>query len=153
MDNKFEVILKKYGLSTNVIEFDQATRTAQAAADALGCELACIVKSIMFTNIAKNISVLVLASGVNRVNEDLIAGHVGEAIIKADASFVKNITGFVIGGVAPIGHQKNIDYIFVDKTLLYYEKVWAAAGTQYSVFSCSIKDLININNGKVISIV
>lgn len=93
-----------------------------------------------------------MASGPNRVNEKTIESHVGEKIIKADANFVRDITGFAIGGIPPIGHAKKIDFIFIDEDLLTFDSVWAAAGTPNAVFNLRSKDLLDLTHGKVISI-
>jgi prolyl-tRNA editing enzyme YbaK/EbsC (Cys-tRNA(Pro) deacylase) len=96
--------------------------------------------------------VLVLASGSNRVNEKTIEQHVGEKIVKADADFVRDVTGFAIGGIPPIGHKQKIDFIFIDEDLMKLGSLWAAAGTAYAVFNLSSKELLELTRGKIISI-
>jgi prolyl-tRNA editing enzyme YbaK/EbsC (Cys-tRNA(Pro) deacylase) len=95
---------------------------------------------------------LILASGPNRVNEKTIESYVGEKIIKADADFTREVTGFAIGGIPPIGHKQEIELIFIDQDLLKFNDVWAAAGTPNAVFNLRSNDLLEMTNGKVISI-
>lgn len=148
-----QTALDKHNLECKVIEFPASTRTAQEAADAIGCTVAQIVKSLIFKTKETNLPVLVLASGPNRVNEKIIESHVGQPITKADADFAREVTGFAIGGIPPIGHKQHIDFIFIDQDLLQHETVWAAAGTPNAVFSIESKMLPTITQGKVISVI
>lgn len=145
-------VLAMKGLTCKVVELSESTRTAQDAASAIGCDVAQIVKSLIFKTRMSQQPVLILASGPNRVNEKVIEGLLGEKILKADADFTREITGFAIGGIPPIGHKQSIDLIFVDEDLLKFEEIWAAAGTPRAVFNLKGKDLIEMTNGKVISI-
>ncbi|HEV2601761.1 MAG TPA: YbaK/EbsC family protein [Candidatus Babeliales bacterium] len=147
-----QAALEKKGLSATVVELSDSTRTAQDAGAAIGCSVAQIVKSLIFKTKETNKPVLVLASGPNRVNEKLIESYVGEKIVKADADFVREITGFAIGGIPPIGHKQQIDLIFIDEDLLTFDSVWAAAGTPNAVFDLHSKDLLEMTGGKVVSI-
>lgn len=144
--------LTKQGLSCKVLELSDSTRTANDAANAIGCEVAQIVKSLLFCTAESLQPVLILASGINRVNEKHIATLVGEKIIKADANFTRETTGFAIGGVPPIGHKQKIPHIFIDEDLLEFPVIWAAAGTPNAVFSLDPKQLKTLTHGKVISI-
>jgi prolyl-tRNA editing enzyme YbaK/EbsC (Cys-tRNA(Pro) deacylase) len=92
-----------------------------------------------------------LASGPNRVNEKTIETHVGEKITKADADFARETTGFAIGGIPPIGHKQAIE-TFIDKDLLKFEELWAAAGTPNTVFNLKSSYLQSLTNGKIITI-
>ncbi|CAN5441388.1 YbaK/EbsC family protein [soil metagenome] len=139
------------GFSFNVVTLSASTRTANEAAVTIGCEVAQIVKSVLFRTKETHKPILVLASGINRVNEKLIAAQVGEPIIKADADFTREKTGFAIGGVPPIAHKYEID-TFIDEDLLQYQELWAAAGTPHSVFSLKSSDLNTLINGKIIAI-
>lgn len=130
---QFQDLLQGRGLDLTVIELPDSTRTADDAARSLGCEKAQIVKSLVFRAAATDQPVLVLASGPNRVNERAISAVIGEEIGKADADYVKRVTGFAIGGVPPIGHREQLT-VLVDKDLLRYEETWAAAGTPNAVF-------------------
>jgi prolyl-tRNA editing enzyme YbaK/EbsC (Cys-tRNA(Pro) deacylase) len=101
-------VLTKKGISTRVVEMPASTRTAQDAANAIGCEVAQIVKSLIFCTKQTKKPILVLASGVNRVNEKAIEKHVGQEIGKADADFTREVTGFAIGGIPPGGQKQQI---------------------------------------------
>ncbi len=144
--------LRKKGLTCEVVELSSSTRTAHDAAETLGCEVAQIVKSLLFRSEKTNQPILVLASGINRVNEKIIEKLRGEKIVKADADFTRDITGFAIGGVPPIGHKQTINHIFIDEDLLKLEKLWAAAGTPNAVFSLRSSDLLQLTGGKIVSI-
>ena len=136
--------LDKAGLNqSKVLELPSSTRTAVDAASSIGCAVAQIVKSLIFKTKDTNKPILVLVSGSNRVNEQSVASQIGESIVKADADFTKSITGFAIGGIPPIGHKTKIDMIFIDKTLLDFSGVWAAAGTPNAVFCIKTADLLN----------
>lgn len=143
--------LAKNGLPLKVIEFAASTRTAQDAAQAIGCQVAQIVKSLIFCTKDSHRPILVLASGPNRVDERIIEQYVGEKIVKADADFTRQVTGFAIGGIPPIGHKQPIE-TYIDEDLLRYESVWAAAGTPHAVFSLPSNKLTALTHGKVIII-
>lgn len=145
-------VLAKKGLSCKVVELSASTRTAQDAAAAIGCDVKQIVKSLIFKTKETHRPVLILASGPNRVNERVMETFVGEKILKADADFTREITGFAIGGIPPIGHRELIELIFIDEELLNFEEIWAAAGTPNAVFNLKGKDLLEMTNGKIISI-
>jgi prolyl-tRNA editing enzyme YbaK/EbsC (Cys-tRNA(Pro) deacylase) len=146
-----EALLKK-GFSFEVVELPSSTRTAKDAANTLGCDVAQIIKSLLFRSEKTNQPILILASGINRVNEIMIEKIVSEKIIKADADFTRDVTGFVIGGVPPVGHKQTINYIFVDEDLLKFDQLWAAAGTPNAVFSLHSNDLLNLTDGKIVTI-
>jgi prolyl-tRNA editing enzyme YbaK/EbsC (Cys-tRNA(Pro) deacylase) len=139
------------GLTTRVVELASSTRTAEDAARSIGCEVAQIVKSLIFRTADTGKPVLVLASGANRVNERTIAEHVGERIAKADAAFARETTGFAIGGIPPLGHKQPIA-TFIDEDLLAHAELWAAAGTPNAVFCLAPSALTALTGGKVISI-
>jgi len=145
-----DFLLEK-GIDAKVIELLVSARTADDAAKAIGCEVAHIIKSLIFRTKQTNRPILILASGSNRVDEKLISQFIGEDIIKADASFTKEVTGFAIGGVPPIGYKQMID-TYIDRDLLQYKELWAAAGTPHAVFNLKSSRLENLTNGKVISI-
>lgn len=144
--------LAQQGIECTVVEFPASTRTAIEAAAAIGCNVAQIVKSLIFKTKETEKPVLVLASGPNRVDEKIIESFVGEKIIKADADFTREVTGFAIGGIPPIGHKQEIPFIFIDEDLLKWNDVWAAAGTPNAVFNLQIQDLLIMTRGKVIEI-
>lgn len=122
------------GLDITVRIMSASTRTAEEAAAACGCDVAQIVKSLLFRGRDSGEPVLVLASGRNRVNEVAIAKSVGEVLQRADADYVREVTGFAIGGVPPFGHIRPLIPYF-DRDLLDHDIVWAAAGTPKAVFS------------------
>lgn len=139
------------GLTLDVVELPASTRTAQDAADAIGCTVAQIAKSLIFRTKQSQKPVLVIASGVNRVNEKSIGQLLGEKIGKADADFVRQQTGFVIGGVPPVGHLSEIT-TFIDEDLLELDVIWAAAGTPNAVFRLTPDDLVRATGGQVASV-
>ena len=139
------------GLEFSVVELAASTRTANDAATAIGCQVAQIVKSLLFRTTETRRPVLILASGINRVNEEVIQRYVGEKIAKADADFTREITGFAICGIPPLGHKNLIPFVYIDEDLLQYETLWAA-GTPYAVFSLSAKELQTVTSGKIVLI-
>lgn len=144
--------LSKKGLKFTVIELSEGTRTANQAAETIGCEVAQIMKSLIFRTKETKKPVLVLASGINRVNEKIIEAEIGEKIEKADADFTREITGFAIGGIPPIGHKQIINNIYIDKDLFQYKELWAAAGTPHAVFCLNSTDIEKLISGKIIAI-
>jgi prolyl-tRNA editing enzyme YbaK/EbsC (Cys-tRNA(Pro) deacylase) len=148
---KVQLALEQLGLQLEVIELPGSTRTSGEAAQAVGCEVGQIAKSIVFLTISTRNPVLVIASGPNRVNEQLIAEQVGEPIGKADADFVRQRTGFVIGGVPPVGHSEKLA-TFIDQDLLQYTEIWAAAGTPHAVFRLQPGDLLRMTGGTLIKV-
>lgn len=143
---KIQEALSALGTGFEVVELPATTRTAADAAKAIGCTVAQIAKSIVFRTAGTRQPVMVIASGVNRVDEARVAEYVGEPIEKADADFVREKTGFAIGGVPPIGHAQPIRTI-VDEDLLKLGELWAAAGTPNSVFRLSAQSLLEITAG------
>jgi prolyl-tRNA editing enzyme YbaK/EbsC (Cys-tRNA(Pro) deacylase) len=125
---------ERLGLAIEILRLDEGTRTAEAAARACGCAVEQIVKSIVFRVAGSERHVLFLTSGARRVDPARAAALVGAALEKADAASVRAHTGFVIGGVAPIGHLKPIE-TWIDPALLAHDRVWAAAGTPHHVFA------------------
>ncbi len=148
---KVQAALKSLGLSLQVRELPDSTRTAPEAAQAVGCQVGQIVKSLVFRTRDSQRPILVIASGANRVNEKRMAEYLGEPIEKADAGFVRQHTGFVIGGVPPVGHAERLE-TFVDQDLLQYAEIWAAAGTPNAVFPLSPADLVKMTGGRVVGI-
>ncbi len=144
--------LNQKGIECKVVELPSSTRTAIDAASSIGCEVSQIAKSLIFKTRDTERPVLILASGPNRVDEKIVEAHIGEKLIKADADFTREITGFAIGGIPPIGHKTTIDLVFIDQDLLKFETVWAAAGTPNAVFSLQSTDLVSLTAGKIITI-
>jgi prolyl-tRNA editing enzyme YbaK/EbsC (Cys-tRNA(Pro) deacylase) len=134
-----------------VVELPASTRTAPEAAAAVGCTVGQIVKSLIFRGKESGRAVLSLVSGANRVNEQILTGLLGEPVGKADADFVREQTGFAIGGVAPLAHAHPI-LTFIDEDLLQYEEIWAAAGTPNAVFRLKSADLQRMTGGQVVKV-
>jgi prolyl-tRNA editing enzyme YbaK/EbsC (Cys-tRNA(Pro) deacylase) len=130
-----------------VSTFPEGTRTAADAAAAIGCEVAQIVKSLVFRR-ASGAPVLVVASGANRVDEAKVEALLGEPVGKPDAAFVREATGFAIGGVPPAGHAQPIETL-VDEDLLALDGLWAAAGTPRTVFPLTPDELVALTRGRV----
>ena len=148
---KIQNILEGLGPNYKVVEFAESTRTAQEAANRVGCQLGQIVKSLIFMGRSSNKGILVLTSGVNRVDENKISRYVVESIGRADPEFVRTVTGFAIGGVPPVGHVQPLE-TYIDEDLLQYTNVWAAAGTPNAVFQMPSSDLVRITNGKIVRV-
>lgn len=140
--------LAAHGSAFRVIELPASTRTAADAARAIGCSVAQIAKSIVFRTVRDKAPVMVVASGVNRVNEARVAAYLGEPIEKADANYVREKTGFTIGGVPPLGHAERLR-ILVDEDLMRLGEIWAAAGTPNSVFKLSAESLLRMTQGEL----
>jgi prolyl-tRNA editing enzyme YbaK/EbsC (Cys-tRNA(Pro) deacylase) len=143
--------LQAHGLIDRIRLLTEATHTSQAAADHLGCDVAQIAKSVIFRAKGSDRAVLVIASGRHRVDEKRVAEALGEPLGKADADFVKARTGFVIGGVAPVGHIEP-PVCFIDRHLCEYSQVWAAAGLPNSLFHLTPDELQRIAPGPVIDV-
>ena len=148
---KIQEALEAHGVACQVVEMKETTRSAMEAADAVGCRVGQIAKSLVFKGKQTHQPILVIASGPNRVNEKKVSQLVSEPIIKADADFVREQTGFSIGGVPPLGHHRALT-TFIDADLLQYAEIWAAAGTPNAVFKLTPDELKKITNGVVISI-
>jgi prolyl-tRNA editing enzyme YbaK/EbsC (Cys-tRNA(Pro) deacylase) len=144
---RVQELLRAAGSEARVRQLPVTARTAADAAAAIGCTVAQIAKSLVFkTRTGKPI--LVIASGINRVDEAKIAAALGESIGKADAGFVRETTGYAIGGVAPIGHSVP-PRIFVDQDLRAHATLWASAGHPHAVFPVSPAELERLTRGTV----
>ena len=139
------------GLTNQVVELPDTTRTAAEAAAAVGCTVGQIAKSLIFTGKQTGQGILVIASGTNRVNEKAVQALVGEKIGKADADTVRRLTGYVIGGVPPLGHAQAL-ITYVDQDLLQYAQIWAAAGHPNAVFALTGEELVAMTGGQVAAI-
>lgn len=145
-------ILKEVQVECEVLELPSSTRTAAEAAKSIGCEISQIVKSLIFKTKKTGKPVLILVSGANKVNEKKIEQQIGEEVVKADADFTRDVTGFVIGGIPPIGLKEFIPFTFFDAALLNFQEVWAAAGTPNAVFGINSHELLALTRGKLIQI-
>lgn len=148
---KVQAALHQLGLPCQVIELPASTRTAPEAAQAVGCQVSQIVKSLIFRTQTSRRPVLVLVSGSNRVDERKLATLIGEPIVKAEADFVREQSGFAIGGVPPLGHPRPLP-TYIDEDLLQYAEVWAAAGTPNAVFKLDPRELARITGGSLIKV-
>ena len=145
---RVQAALSAAGLEAEVREFPASTRTAEEAAAAIGCAVAQIAKSLIFRGATSGRSVLVVASGANRVAEGKVAALIGEPLEKADAAFVRAMTGYAIGGVPPVGHEVP-PVTVIDEELLQLDEIWAAAGTPNAVFALTPTDLAKLTGGLV----
>lgn len=143
--------LHQQGFTNQVIELPASTRTAVEAAVAVGCEVAQIAKSLIFRGATTGKAILIIASGSNRVNEKAMVAHVGEKLQRADADFVREQTGFVIGGVPPLAHAHPLE-TYIDADLWQYANIWAAAGHPNAVFPLTPDELAAMTKGTVVSI-
>jgi len=139
------------GEDFEVLEFETSTRTAAEAAAAIGCTVAQIAKSLIFRAVDSGRPVLAIASGSVRVDEARLSEILGEDIGRADAAFVREQTGYAIGGVPPVGHRSE-SAIFIDENLLAFDTVWAAGGTPNAVFRLTPDDLVRLTGGTVAAI-
>ncbi len=146
---KVQEFLDQFGLDLSVKQFPASTRTAQEAALAVGCEVGQIVKSLIFRSADKPL--LFLVSGDNRLDVSKVSSYLGIPVEKANAQFVRDTTGYAIGGVPPVAHAVPMD-IYIDKDLMAFNEIWAAAGTPHAVFRLKSGDLQHITGGKVIAV-
>jgi prolyl-tRNA editing enzyme YbaK/EbsC (Cys-tRNA(Pro) deacylase) len=140
-------VQKVLGPAFRVLEFEAPTRSAADAAAAVGCSVGCIAKSLVF-RAASGRPVLVIASGGNRVDETRLSSELGEPVERADADFVRESTGYSIGGVPPVGHRINPE-VFIDEDLMSLNCIWAAAGTPNAVFPLEPAELLALTGGRV----
>ncbi len=139
--------LGEAGIDTEVREFDEATRTAQQAADTLGVPVGAIVKSLCF--MADREALMLLVSGANRADVEKVRSLLGvTTVTRAKPDEVRAATGYAIGGVPPIGHARPL-HMIVDRDLLGYDELWAAAGTPNSVFHLTPRQLVELAGGEV----
>ena len=138
--------LRAAGIAAEIVELPGAARTAKAAAEFLGCEVGQIANSLVFRGAGSHNAILVMSSGARRVDLSLLTQAAGEAVLKADAEFVRAATGFPIGGVAPVGQTGEVRAV-VEKSLKAYEEIWAAAGHPNTVFRLTYADLVKLTRG------
>ncbi|GEM84296.1 YbaK/EbsC family protein [Meiothermus hypogaeus] len=146
---KVQDILHQKGFShLRVQELSASTRTAQEAADAVGCTVGQIVKSLIFRGAISGQPYLLLVSGANRVDTHRIEADLGEKLVKPDGDYVRSVTGFAIGGVPPVGHAQHLEAL-IDPDLLQYERIYAAAGTPFALFGLSPNELLALTGGRI----
>ena len=143
---------KQKGIEIDILNLDVSTKTSQEAADAVGCDIEQIAKSIVFFESIQNKLVQIFVSGPNKVNLESFQNQTNLRIEKADAEYVRESTGFAIGGVAPLGH-KNRPLYFIDETLIDFHEVWCAAGTPSSLFKLKTEDLLKATEAKILNII
>ncbi|PWC39705.1 YbaK/EbsC family protein [Azospirillum sp. TSO35-2] len=148
---RVQTLLDSIGLGHRVVEHEGSTRTSDDAAAAVGCTVAQIAKSLIFRAKTSGQPVLVIASGANRVDEKAVGRLIGEKIERADPEFVRESTGYAIGGVSPIGHAVP-PLVLIDDDLMRLETIWAAAGTPNAVFRLTPADLVSMTGGRVESV-
>ena len=139
--------LEALNIPCDITFLQHDTRTSAQAAETLGCSISQIAKSLIFST-DDGEAVLAVTSGGNRVNTDLLSKLIGKQIGKANADFVRQKTGFVIGGVAPAGLATSVETVF-DRDLFDYETIWAAAGTPNTLFPISRDDLYTLANNRI----
>ena len=144
--SRFETWLATTDFGVAVRKFPEGTRTAAEAARAVGCEVGQIVKSLVF--VAAGRPVVALVSGANRLDERRLGAVAGEPVVKADAAIARTATGFSIGGVPPFGHATRVP-VYMDRDLLAYSVVWAAAGRPDSVFEIQPERLRELSEAVV----
>jgi len=148
---KVQDALTALGFAYQVVEFPQPTRTAADAAKLVGCQVGQIAKSLVFQGRQSARPVLVIASGANQVNEWQIGVLLKEALDKAKAAFVREHTGYAIGGVPPVGHPTPLE-TFIDQDVLKHPEIWAAGGTPNALFRLTPQDLVTMTGGRVVKV-
>ena len=148
---KVQDALAGLGFAYQVVESAQPSRTAAEAARLVGCQVGQIAKSLVFRTAQTGRPVLVVASGANQVNEWRVGALLKEPLAKAPAAFVRQETGFAIGGVPPVGHLKPLE-AFIDQDLMRFPEIWAAGGTPGALFRLVPADLVKMTSGKVIKV-
>ena len=143
---KVQSALAAAGVPARIVALSVAARTSQQAADALGIAVGQIAKSLVFRGAQSGRAVLVIAAGDRRVDEAKIAAQLGESIERARPEFVREHSGFAIGGVAPLGHAQPM-VTFIDSSLRRFTEVWAAGGTPHTVFPIAPVDLLRVAGG------
>lgn len=146
--NRFKQLLADRGYSFEVVELPDSTRTARDAAQAIGCSVPQIAKSLVFRGRETGAALLAVVSGSNQADTAKLAALFGEPIEKADADFVREQTGFSIGGVPPTAHPRPLRTL-IDADLLGFEHLWAAAGTPRAVFRLPTTELAALTHGRV----
>jgi prolyl-tRNA editing enzyme YbaK/EbsC (Cys-tRNA(Pro) deacylase) len=146
-----QATLAAAGVECRVVELPASTRSAREAAAAIGCEVAQIAKSIVFRGATSGAAYLVIARGSDRIAESAVAAEVGEAVTMASPEFVRQATGFAIGGVPPVGHARPLTTL-IDRGRLAFDTLWAAAGTPHAVFRLTPEELQRLAGGRVVAV-
>ncbi len=146
--SRVQTLLDEFGFGHRVVEHEGGTHTSEDAAAAIGCSVAQIAKSLIFRAKDSGRPVLVVASGANRVDEKAVGRLIGEKIARADLDFLREATGYEVGGVSPIGHVVP-PLVLIDADLMGFDAVWAAAGSANAVFQLTPAELVAITGGRV----
>jgi Cys-tRNA(Pro) deacylase len=141
----------RYGMPVILRMIEQTTHKAEDAAKAIGCPVELIVKSLLFTGLTTKKPYLFLVSGKRRINEKRVAEQLGEVVAKADLASVQKVTGFEIGGVAPIGLKTAIT-VLIDESLMEFGQVWCAAGTDGAVFAVNPMLLARATRARILKL-
>ncbi len=131
------------GSRFSVLEFEESTATSADAAAAIGCTVAQIAKTVVFQGKTSGACIVAVASGVNRVDEKALGRLAEEKLRRPDADLVKDLTGYVIGGVSPVGLPESA-LVYLDRDLEGFTEIWASAGTPNAVFRLTPNDLVEI---------
>ena len=145
---RVERALSEAGLDARILEMGADTRTAEQAAEAAGCSLDQIVKSIIFRGEVSGTAILFLTAGGNRVCAEKASALAGQPLGKADAGLIRAQTGFAIGGVSPFGHLNPIT-AFMDPKLMEFDVVWAAAGTPRHIFAADPRNILAATDAQI----
>ena len=148
---KVKTCLESFGLELEIMILPVAVRTAQLAADAIGCQVGQIANSLIFKESGEEKAVLIMCSGGCRVDLKKVQQLTGLELGKADAKFVRTQTGFVIGGVPPVAHARQLRCL-LDNSLLGYDQIWAAAGTPESIFPMNPRQLQHMTAGEWVDV-
>lgn len=148
---KVQEALRARGFAYEIVESEQATRTAAEAARLVGCDVGQIAKSLVFRAKQTDRPILVIASGANQVNEFRIGMYLKEPVEKAPAPLVHRATGFAVGGIPPLGHATTLE-TFIDQDLMKHQEIWAAGGTPNALFKLSPADLKTMTGGQVVKV-
>ncbi len=148
---RFSAAAATLGLSVTIVEHETSSRTAQDAAASCNCDVAQIVKSLVFRGAESGRPILLLVSGANKVNERATAQRIGEALERPDAAYVRDVTGYAIGGIPPLGHKQPMA-TYMDEALLDFVTVWAAAGTPNAVFSAVPDQIVEVTGAHIIRV-
>lgn len=139
------------GFHNEVFEMDVSARTSAEAAEAVGCAVGQIAKSLIFATAETGRPILVIASGANRVDTDKVGALAGEPLVRAAADFVREQTGYAIGGIPPLGHAHRIE-TYIDADLLTWTEIWAAAGHPNALFQLTPEQLVAMTDGAVATV-
>lgn len=148
---RVQEFLRDNGFQYEVLELRESTRTAQEAANSVGCTVSQIAKSLVFKEKTTNTPILIIAAGSNRVNTKKVERATGMKLGRADGNYVKDAVGFAIGGVPPAGHLRPLTTI-LDPDLKKHETIWAAAGSPQALFEMPSADLERLTGGKWIEL-